>query len=71
MICDQIDHHGTPESVADQLLASRTRLANSARYCMAGKDWKDRELGSQSMIWMAEKVMPRINAAFEAIHRAE
>ena len=29
----------------------------------AGKDWKDRELGRQSMILMAEKVMPRINAA--------
>jgi hypothetical protein len=26
----------------------------------AGKDWKDRELGLQSMILMAEKVMPRI-----------
>ena len=29
----------------------------------AGKDWKDRELGRQSMILMAEKVMPRVNAA--------
>jgi len=28
----------------------------------AGKDWKDRELGRQSMILMAENVMPRINA---------
>jgi len=28
----------------------------------AGKDWKDRELGRQSMILMAEKVMPHVNA---------
>jgi len=28
----------------------------------AGKDWKDRELGRRSMILMADKVMPRINA---------
>jgi hypothetical protein len=28
----------------------------------AGKDWKDRELGRQSMILMAEKVVPRVNA---------
>jgi hypothetical protein len=29
----------------------------------AGKDWKDRELGRRSMILMAEKVMPAVNAA--------
>ena len=28
----------------------------------AGKDWKDRELGRQSMILMAEQVMPLVNA---------
>ncbi len=28
----------------------------------AGKDWKDRELGRPSMILMAEKVLPQINA---------
>jgi hypothetical protein len=28
----------------------------------AGKDWKDCELGRQSMILMAEKVLPRVNA---------
>jgi hypothetical protein len=28
----------------------------------AGKDWKDPELGRQSMILMAEKVMPLVNA---------
>jgi hypothetical protein len=30
---------------------------------MAGKDWKDRELGRRNMILMAEKVMPQVNAA--------
>ena len=36
----------------------------------AGKDWKDRELGRQSMILMAEQVMPRVNAGhLEHIHR--
>jgi len=29
----------------------------------AGKDWKDRDLGRRSMILMAEKVMPQVNAA--------
>jgi hypothetical protein len=29
----------------------------------AGKDWMDPELARQSMILMAEKVIPRVNAA--------
>jgi len=37
----------------------------------AGKDWKDRELGRQSMILMAEKVMPRIDAASKQSKAAE
>ena len=41
---------------------SRTRSAQFGTLLYAGKDWKDRELGRQSMILMAEKVMPRVNA---------
>ena len=54
---------GTPESVADQLLAFQQEVGSFGTLLYAGKDWKDRELGRQSMILMAEKVMPRINAA--------
>jgi hypothetical protein len=32
----------------------------------AGHDWRDRELARRSMVLMAEKVMPRINAATRA-----
>jgi len=35
----------------------------------AGKDWKDRELGRQSMIMMAEKVLPRVTPALETVQR--
>ena len=54
--------YGTPESVADQLLAFQDEVGNFGTLLYAGKDWKDRELGRQSMILMAEKVMPRVNA---------
>jgi alkanesulfonate monooxygenase SsuD/methylene tetrahydromethanopterin reductase-like flavin-dependent oxidoreductase (luciferase family) len=59
-ICDKLIIHGTPESVADQILAFREETGNFGTLLYAGKDWRDRELGRQSMILMAEKVMPRL-----------
>ena len=61
-ICDKLIIHGTPDSVADQLLAFQEETGPFGTLLYAGKDWKDRELGRQSMILMAEKVIPRINA---------
>jgi alkanesulfonate monooxygenase SsuD/methylene tetrahydromethanopterin reductase-like flavin-dependent oxidoreductase (luciferase family) len=61
-ICDKLIIHGTPDSVADQLLAFQEETGPFGTLLYAGKDWKDRELGRRSMILMAEKVMPRINA---------
>jgi len=62
-ICDKLIIHGTPDSVADQLLAFQEEVGTFGTLLYAGKDWRDRELARQSMILMAEKVMPRINAA--------
>ena len=59
MICDKLIIYGTPDSVADQLLAFQNEVGEFGTLLYAGKDWKDRELGRQSMILMAEKVMPR------------
>ena len=61
-ICDRLIIHGTPESVADQLLSFQEEVGQFGTLLYAGKDWSDRELGRQSMILMAEQVMPRINA---------
>ena len=61
-ICDRLIIWGTPESVADQILAFQAEVGDFGTLLYAGKDWKDRELGRQSMILMAEKVMPRVNA---------
>jgi len=61
-ICEKLIIHGTPESVADQLLAFQEETGPFGTLLYAGKDWKDRELGRESMILMAEKVMPRVNA---------
>jgi alkanesulfonate monooxygenase SsuD/methylene tetrahydromethanopterin reductase-like flavin-dependent oxidoreductase (luciferase family) len=62
-ICDRLIIHGTPESVADQLLAFQDEVGSFGTLLYAGKDWRDRELGRRSMILMTENVMPRVNAA--------
>ena len=69
LICDKLIIHGTPDSVADQLLAFQEETGPFGTLLYAGKDWKDRELGRQSMILMAEKVMPRVNAGTSSAPR--
>jgi alkanesulfonate monooxygenase SsuD/methylene tetrahydromethanopterin reductase-like flavin-dependent oxidoreductase (luciferase family) len=70
MICDKLIIYGTPDSVADQILAFQNEVGPFGTLLYAGKDWKDRELGRQSMILMADKVMPRVDAASTKQRRA-
>ncbi|WP_425990093.1 LLM class flavin-dependent oxidoreductase [Afipia sp. DC4300-2b1] len=62
MICDKLIIYGTPDSVADQLLAFQNEVGTFGTLLYAGKDWKDHELGRRSMILTAEKVLPLVNA---------
>src|SRR3984893_578659 len=62
MTCDKLVIYGTPDSVVDQLLAFQEEVGTFGTLLYAGKDWRDRELGRESMILMAEKVMPRVSA---------
>lgn len=62
-ICDKLIIYGTPDKVADELLAFREQIGDFGTLFYAGKDWQDRELGSRSMILLAEKVLPQLNAA--------
>jgi len=64
-ICDQLITYGTPDKVADELLKYRDTVGNFGTLLYAGKDWKDRELGRRSMILLAEKVLPKVNAAIK------
>src|ERR1700712_1593044 len=63
MVCDKLIICGTPDSVADQLLAFQDEVGEFGTLLYAGKDWTDPKLGRESMILMAEKVMPQIKAA--------
>ncbi len=61
MILDSLVIYGTPDEVADKLLAFREEVGDFGTLLYAGHDWLDRDLSRQSMILLAEKVLPRIN----------
>ena len=61
-ICDRLIIYGTPSSVADKLLAFEAEVGRFGTLLYAGKDWTDRDLGRRSMILMAEKVLPLVEA---------
>ena len=52
---------GTPDEVADQILALREQAGPFGEIVYAGMDWVDERLARRSMELMAEKVMPRVN----------
>jgi alkanesulfonate monooxygenase SsuD/methylene tetrahydromethanopterin reductase-like flavin-dependent oxidoreductase (luciferase family) len=52
---------GTPESVADQILAFRNEVGAFGTLLYTGHDWTDPALARRSMELMANEVWPRIN----------
>jgi alkanesulfonate monooxygenase SsuD/methylene tetrahydromethanopterin reductase-like flavin-dependent oxidoreductase (luciferase family) len=62
-ICERLILYGTPDKIVDDLLALRAEVGSFGTLLYAGKDWKDRDLARRSMVLMAEKVLPALNAA--------
>lgn len=58
---DQLIIWGTPEKVAEDLLAFRDQIGDFGTLLYAGHDWADRDLAIRSMELMAEKVLPAVN----------
>jgi alkanesulfonate monooxygenase SsuD/methylene tetrahydromethanopterin reductase-like flavin-dependent oxidoreductase (luciferase family) len=54
---------GTPESVADQILALRNEVGAFGTLLYTGHDWADPALARRSMELMASEVWPRIDRA--------
>ena len=65
-VCEKLIVWGTPDKVADEVLAFREEVGDFGTLLYAGKDWADPTLGRRSMILAAEQVMPRVNAALGA-----
>ena len=55
--------HGSPQKVADGVLALREQVGDFGTLLYGGIDWQNRDLGRNSLVLMAEKVMPLINRA--------
>jgi alkanesulfonate monooxygenase SsuD/methylene tetrahydromethanopterin reductase-like flavin-dependent oxidoreductase (luciferase family) len=62
-ICDNLIIWGSPQKVADEILAFRETVGDFGTLLYAGHDWRDPALARRSMVLMAEKVLPAVNAA--------
>ena len=61
-ICKKLILFGTPDEVADKILAFREEVGEFGTLLDAGHDLKDVNLAKNSMKLMTEKVMPQINS---------
>jgi len=62
-VTDKLVIWGSPKKVTEELLAFREEVGDFGTLLYAGKDWLDRDLGRRSMVLMAEKVLPALDAA--------
>jgi alkanesulfonate monooxygenase SsuD/methylene tetrahydromethanopterin reductase-like flavin-dependent oxidoreductase (luciferase family) len=70
-VLDRLVIWGTPDKVADDILAFREEVGPFGSLVYAGHDWADVSLARRSKVLMAEQVLPRINAAIGSAKAAE
>ena len=69
-ICDKLIIWGSPNKVADEILAFRETVGDFGTLLYAGHDWRDRDLARRSMVLAAEQVLPAVNAAIGQASRS-
>jgi alkanesulfonate monooxygenase SsuD/methylene tetrahydromethanopterin reductase-like flavin-dependent oxidoreductase (luciferase family) len=69
-VMDRLVTWGTPDKVADELLAFRELTGPFGTLLYAGHDWADPDLARRSKVLMAEKVLPLVNDAENGGRRA-
>ena len=69
-VMDKLVIWGSPKKVTEDLLAFREQVGDFGTLLYAGKDWLDRDLGRRSMVLLAEKVLPALNAAIRGTEKA-
>lgn len=62
-VLDELVIAGTPDQVAERILALRAEIGDFGELVYAGMDWVDPALGQRSQELMATEVMPKVNAA--------
>lgn len=61
-VMEQLVIHGSPAKVADKLHTLKQETGEFGTLLYAGVDWKDPALARDSMVLMAEQVLPLMNA---------
>ncbi len=61
-VIEKLVIHGTPARVADKIRALQEETGAFGTLLYAGVDWQDKTLARNSMVLMAEKVLPLLNA---------
>ena len=69
-VCERLITWGTPDKVTEELLAFREETGAFGTLLYAGKDWADPDLARRSMVLLAEKVKPVVDAAEASRARA-
>ncbi len=70
-VLDRLVITGTPDEVAEQILAFRSQTGDFGELVYAGLDWVDPALARRSMELMATEVMPLVNQAIETERSAD
>lgn len=66
-VLDELVICGTPDRVADEILALRERIGEFGELVYAGMDWVDPALGRRSQELMASEVLPTVNKALVSV----
>ena len=62
-VLDRLVIHGTPDVVAEKIVALRNAVGPFGTLLYVGHDWANPDLARRSMELMANEVMPRVNRA--------
>ena len=68
---DSYTIYGSPETVAEKILALREEIGHFGTLMLTAQDWTDKERMKRSMSLLAEEVMPKVNAAIGTRAAAE
>ena len=63
MLRDNYTLYGSPETVAEKILALREDIGHFGTLVLTAQDWVDADAMKRSMTLLAEEVMPKVNAA--------
>lgn len=68
---DNYTIHGSPDTVAEKILALRDEIGSFGTLVLTNQDWTDKPRMKRSMELLAREVMPKVNAAIGARDAAE